>query len=298
MNCPEQRELRTFLALARGGSFSTAGRELGLSQPAVSLQIAKLEQNVGLPLFHRLPEGARLTGYGRELLPLAEAVEGEFLTLVRRARYWRRSATRKVKMRVAADLLLSAEVGGSCLEVEALEPGEDWAASLAGFETDLVVAGAFHPSGPVPGLACEVVRQESGMMMAWNPAHFATDGAPLRFPEVLDRSLIVAGSGLGLGFRRFVEAWCETAYGRQPLEVTECCSEPDGIEFCKLGFGVLLLPGEAYDRAPLLGEGLRVEPLFFTLLPEALTFGVWMRAREPSSLIRAEATALAARLRG
>ncbi|WP_425264114.1 LysR family transcriptional regulator [Streptomyces silaceus] len=65
--------LRTFLDVARHGSFTVAARELGWTQSAVSRQISSLESALGgAPLFDRLPRGVRPTAQGRALLPHAE----------------------------------------------------------------------------------------------------------------------------------------------------------------------------------------------------------------------------------
>lgn len=45
--------LRTLVAVVDAGSFTAAARSLGLTQPAVSLQMASLERSLGLPLFER-----------------------------------------------------------------------------------------------------------------------------------------------------------------------------------------------------------------------------------------------------
>ena len=68
--------LRCFVAVARLGSFSRAARELFRTQPAVSLQVRKLEQEVGQPLFDRSRRSPSLTEAGRALLAGArEALE-------------------------------------------------------------------------------------------------------------------------------------------------------------------------------------------------------------------------------
>jgi DNA-binding transcriptional LysR family regulator len=67
--------LRTFREVVRRGSFTAAGDALRYTQSAVSRQISALEDEVGAPLFDRVPRrGVRLTDAGRCLLPHAEAV--------------------------------------------------------------------------------------------------------------------------------------------------------------------------------------------------------------------------------
>ena len=48
------RQLKVFETVARLLSFSRAAEELHLTQPAVSTQVSKLEDRVGLPLFEQL----------------------------------------------------------------------------------------------------------------------------------------------------------------------------------------------------------------------------------------------------
>ena len=69
--------LRTFVAAADAQNFTTAGSIIGLTQSAVSMQMRRLEDGVGLPLFSRngrvmalTPEGRSLLGYARRILKL------------------------------------------------------------------------------------------------------------------------------------------------------------------------------------------------------------------------------------
>lgn len=63
--------LAVFEASARLGSFTAAGIEFGMSQPAVTRQIRLLEQSLGLELFHRSANRVEITDAGTTL---AEAV--------------------------------------------------------------------------------------------------------------------------------------------------------------------------------------------------------------------------------
>lgn len=68
------RSLRIFEAAAACASYSRAAELLELTQPAVSMQIRQLEEEVGLTLFDRQARPMRLTDAGRELLLHARAV--------------------------------------------------------------------------------------------------------------------------------------------------------------------------------------------------------------------------------
>lgn len=70
----EDFRLRTFITVANCGSFTTAARELGVSQPAVSQNIAQLEQAAGSPLFDRARGSVVLTEKGRMFLECAEKI--------------------------------------------------------------------------------------------------------------------------------------------------------------------------------------------------------------------------------
>lgn len=61
------RQLSVFEAVARHLSFSRAAQELHLTQPAVSMQIKQLEENVGTALFEQLGKKIYLTEAGHEL---------------------------------------------------------------------------------------------------------------------------------------------------------------------------------------------------------------------------------------
>ena len=65
------KQLQYFLAAAQHLNFSRAAESLYISQPALSYQIAELEQELGAPLFLRDRRKMFLTPAGGALLPLA-----------------------------------------------------------------------------------------------------------------------------------------------------------------------------------------------------------------------------------
>jgi DNA-binding transcriptional LysR family regulator len=68
----QSEDMAVFLAVVREGSFGRAAHSLLVSQPSVSERIARLERDVGAPLFHRSTRGATLTPAGDAFLPYAQ----------------------------------------------------------------------------------------------------------------------------------------------------------------------------------------------------------------------------------
>ena len=61
------RQLKVFETVARHMGFTRAAEELHLTQPAVSMQVKQLEEQVGLPLFEKVGKKIFLTDAGREM---------------------------------------------------------------------------------------------------------------------------------------------------------------------------------------------------------------------------------------
>ncbi len=66
------REMRSFVAVARLGTFTRAPEFLHVAQPTLTVQIKRLEDALQLRLFDRNPRSVNLTRMGRDLLPTFE----------------------------------------------------------------------------------------------------------------------------------------------------------------------------------------------------------------------------------
>jgi DNA-binding transcriptional LysR family regulator len=86
----ELRHIRYFLAVAEELNFTRAARKVGIGQPPLSNQIRDLENEIGAPLFRRLPGGAELTEAGRAFLPEAK-------TMLAQADHAKRAAIRAAR---------------------------------------------------------------------------------------------------------------------------------------------------------------------------------------------------------
>lgn len=65
---------RAFLVTAEEGSFSAAGRALGIAQPTIGRQVAGLEEELGVLLFERVGSALVLTAAGLDVLEHARAM--------------------------------------------------------------------------------------------------------------------------------------------------------------------------------------------------------------------------------
>ena len=100
------QQLKTFITVIEAGSFSQAARVLGVSQPAVTMQVQNLESDIGDSLLDRRYRRVELTEAGRVLVPYAR----EMLKEADRAR---------------ADIAgLSGEVTGSMTIALSTTPGD------------------------------------------------------------------------------------------------------------------------------------------------------------------------------
>lgn len=75
------KQFRTLQAVARHSKIVNAAKELGLTPPAVTIQIKQAEEELGLELFDRSRDGLRLTAAGLAVLEAAGAIENRLRQL-------------------------------------------------------------------------------------------------------------------------------------------------------------------------------------------------------------------------
>jgi DNA-binding transcriptional LysR family regulator len=101
------RQLECFVAVVDEGSFTSAARRIGISQPSLSQHIRALEEELAGAVFERLPRGVALTPAGRSLLPEARAA----VRAVERGRQGARAALAVESGELEVATVLSMAVG-------------------------------------------------------------------------------------------------------------------------------------------------------------------------------------------
>ncbi|MFD7436118.1 LysR family transcriptional regulator [Streptomyces sp. NPDC059861] len=104
--------LRYAQAVSRTKSFSAAARAYGVTQPALSNGVARLEDELGVKLFDRSPRGVRPTAHGAQTLLLIDQVLSALDNLVAETRRLAFPVTDTIRMGVSpiigADLVARA----------------------------------------------------------------------------------------------------------------------------------------------------------------------------------------------
>ncbi len=107
------RQLKVFLAVADLGSFSRAGEDIGLTQPAVSRCIRELEQELGLKLVDRTTREVTLTEVGASLSATLARVLDELESALRDTHGL--AEERRGRVRVASAPTISANLMPECI---------------------------------------------------------------------------------------------------------------------------------------------------------------------------------------
>jgi len=154
---PPLREISCFALVARHLSFSRAAAGLGMSQPAVSQAVARLERTLGLRLFERTSREVQLTDQGKILLPYAEALLDQAAAFAAEAA--RLAAPAERPIRLAYCPLVGALAARVARRLARHAPGVEVDLRPAGWSTasaDLaqgLAAAAFMSAPFPPGLA-------------------------------------------------------------------------------------------------------------------------------------------------
>ncbi|MCW8356361.1 LysR family transcriptional regulator [Marinomonas pontica] len=110
-------DLTLFVNVADAGSFNKAAQQAGLSTPALSKRISKLEQDLGAQLIHRTTRRLSLSEAGESLYVHAKNIEGQVSDAIASVSAFSQGLTGTIKMSVptiSGELLLAEAVAEFC----------------------------------------------------------------------------------------------------------------------------------------------------------------------------------------
>jgi DNA-binding transcriptional LysR family regulator len=236
------RQLAAFHTVARLGSVSHAAEELHLTQPAVSIQIATLEESAGTPLLQRTGRGVRLTeagdllaSYAGRILELWREAGDEMATLQGVF-----SGTLRVGAVTTAEyllppLLVTFANENPNVKVK-LQVGnrDEVVRLLAGHETDIAIMG--RPPAELKTESIAFAKHPMAFLAAPHHPLMATPG--LQFAALAEQRILVRERGSGT--RTTVERLFKDA--GLPLRIGSEMSSNEAIKhMCAAGFGIAFL---------------------------------------------------------
>ena len=184
--------LKLFVRVAQSGSFSSAGRDVGLSQPSASRVIAALEREIGVALFTRTTRAVTLTEAGRHYL---DRIEPILAALDEAEHEIQGPGGLRGTLRVGLSSSLGVRAIIPCLPgFMAQHPALRIDLLMDDQRQDLVVEGVDVALrfGALPDSTATARRISRGIrVLAASPAYLAARGTPLHPAELADHAMIL-----------------------------------------------------------------------------------------------------------
>lgn len=251
----ELHQLRYVVAVAEAGSFTRAAERLFLAQPSLSVQVAKLEQELGIPLFERLGRRVELTAAGRVFLEHAERALAELEQGRRRV-----DDVRGVRLgRVAVGVLPSVGAGllpevlvtyraeHPGVEVTTLEQdvSAEFERMVHGGQLDLAVIRMPNTRKDLD--AAILIREPLVVLVP--PEHRLRQRRQVHVRDLADLDFVAMRRSYGL--RDLMDRVCARA-GFEPRVTAETGQLSIIWALVRAGIGISLLPGLAAGRESTL----------------------------------------------
>ncbi len=255
------RQLEAFAAVARLSSFTAAARQLGVSQPALTVQIRQLEEVLTVRLIDRNTRSVKLTQVGRELAPVVERLLAELHAIVDGARDLSRKARGTVRvaalpsiaMTILPRVLMRMRKHYPAISVVVREgiasEVVEWVRS------EQVDLGIGSPEGPDASIDFRLLFKDQ-MCVVLPPGSPLARKRRLTLRDLAGDPLVLPSPGSSV--RRLVDH-AAREQGIELKAVYEACFMHSMAAMARAGLGAAVLPTSAMDLNEL--SGLRVRPL-------------------------------------
>ena len=263
----ELRHLRTIEAVARHRSFTKAADELFLAQSAISQQIRRLEEELGLQIFRRSSRSVDITDEGRILLAHAKRVIAEIDEL--HGHLEELTGLLRGAVRIGGiypfgrydiyDVLADFRARYPGVAIHMLEDTQDEMLAMLR-KDDLDCAFASVDPDAIGSEFAATLLWEEEFLVAMSPDHPLAARSSVTLEELVGADLIAYRDNSALR-RRF-----ETTLGRRGLEPRNAfvCTEMNAVRaLAAKGLGVAVLPRSIaeLDGPPIALRPFRPEPV-------------------------------------
>ncbi|MHA3724533.1 LysR family transcriptional regulator [Leucobacter sp. HY1910] len=259
-------QLRSFIEVASLGHFTRAAEQLHLTQPSLSRQIAGLERDLGVDLFHRARGNIALTAAGERLLPLArrmladaDTARTEMAELAGlRAGRVRLGATPTLCTSLVAEALVGFHARYPGIDVELTERGSRTLISTlaeGGLDLALIVDTDAAPTAAVAMLDRSPLITEKLVVVSSKRSPAASAPVTLqelaRMPQVMFPDNYDLHATLSRAF---------TVAALTPVAAVSGAEMDASLRFVERGLGVAVVPAMVALDRPLLHARPLAEP--------------------------------------
>jgi DNA-binding transcriptional LysR family regulator len=283
----ELRHLRTIVAVARNGSLTKAAEELFLTQSAVSQQIRRLEEELGVDVFRRTsrrveptPEGRVILGYAERVLAEVDGLQGELEEL---------SGLLRGQLRIGGVYPTGTyDLFGVLADFRAAHPDvsihmvettqDDVLAALRSDEMDCAFA-AVDPDNLGDEFAATLLTEDE-FVVALPTGHPLCAHRKVTFAQLAEEDLIAYRDNSALR-RRFERVMA--ARGLEPRNAFVCTEMAAVRSLASKGLGVAVIPRSVAEQP---GPPIELRPMG----PERLTWPIalmWRIARRQTPAAKA-----------
>jgi LysR family transcriptional regulator, low CO2-responsive transcriptional regulator len=242
------RQLRIFEAVARHHSISRAAAELHLTQPAVSMQVKQLEEQIGVPLLEQVGRRLFLTEAGKELRGHARGISERIDSLNAAMEQFR--GLERGLLRLAVVSTANYFVPGLIAQFSQRHPGvrvalqvanrDEVLATLADNGTDLAITGR-------PPENADVVAQafmDNPLVVIAAPRHPLAGARSVALARLAEETLVVREPGSGT--RAAVERHL-AAHGLTPRTGCEIHTNEALKQAVRAGLGIGIVSAQTIE---------------------------------------------------
>jgi molybdate transport repressor ModE-like protein len=203
---PELSALEVLSAIAKTGSLSAAGREVGISQQAVSARLTSIESQIGIRMVTRTTRGTQLTAAGEvvaewaeQVLDVAQRVDAGLAAM----RAESRTRLRIVASQTMAEQLLprwlvsmqAAALRRGVAAPEVTFTATDSEGAIAAVRDGTADLGFIEIRGTLPGLRSRVVARDELIVVVTPDHKWVRRSAPISVAELRQTPLVSRKSG-------------------------------------------------------------------------------------------------------
>lgn len=244
----ELRGLRYFVAVARERHFTRAAKVLGISQPPLSQQIKRLEEEVGTQLFRRLTRGVELTDTGEAFYEDACKILMMSDAAMEKARGIARGINGSLSIGITSSdafhpqifaLIRKYQLQNAAITVHQTEANMVSLMTMLA-EGELDIAFVRLPCESSKAFELRILDQES-MLVALHRDHYLSGSEALALEQLHDTPVILFPQEIAPGLYECVYHSCETA-GIDMQHALQSSQLSSSLSMVDAGCGFALVP--------------------------------------------------------